>query len=122
MTGNPKPDPGKIPQKRPRRKSKKSIESDALENEYIQEAFEKLLKQELTLKKKSINNIKSLESLLSQYLNSFILIGYTQDTKEFISVVNAKNEQHADSLSAALNKFILRNNSSLPPRNIPPIT
>lgn len=121
MTGKPKNDPSQKPQRQPRRKAKKSLDEDALSDEGIREAVDRLLKNELTSKKKSINNIKSIESLLSQYLNSFILIGYTQDKKEFISVVNAKNEQHADSLSAALNKFILQNSTSLPPRNIPPI-
>ena len=52
-------------------------------------------------------------------MNSFILIGYSQDTKEFISLVNAKDEQSADSLSTALNKFILNNTNNGP--KYPPV-
>ena len=48
-------------------------------------------------------------------MNSFILIGYTQDTQEMLSIVNAKSEQTADSLSAALNKFIINGGGKKPP-------
>ena len=63
--------------------------------------------------------MKSLESLLDQYLNSFILIGYSRDTREFVSLVNAKNEQSADSLSTALQKFIV--NNAKPGPRFPPV-
>jgi len=52
--------------------------------------------------------------LLNQYLNSFILLGYSQDTKEMITLVSAKTEQSADSLSTALNKFLVRNAKTPP--------
>lgn len=101
--------------KKPRRK--KSAQPKQI-NDQISPAFEdaltNFLKNHAAEKNKSIKNIKSLEHLLNQYLNSFILIGYTQDTREFVSLVNAKNEQHADSLSTALNKFIA-NNIKTPP-------
>ena len=75
----------------------------------LEDALNNFLQQEANKKNKTIKNVKSLESLLDQYLNSFILIGYSQDTREFISIVNAKNEQSADSLSTALQKFIVNN-------------
>jgi hypothetical protein len=75
----------------------------------FEDALTKFLKTHAGRKNKSLKNIKSLEHLLSQFLNSFILIGYAQDTREFVSLVNARDEQSADSLSAALNKFILNN-------------
>lgn len=119
MTSEKQKDPKPPRRKRSQKTVKKQSDNGALNNKEVQEAFARLVKEEISDKKKSINNLKSLESLLTQYLNSFILIGYSQDTKEFISLVNAKNEQHADSLSAALNKFIL-NNSNNHPKNLPP--
>lgn len=134
MTKSPnKKDPENPEEKQPRkkrtyRKNKKTSEPvieqsesvgiNEVNNSEIRSAFERLLKQEAQTKNKSIKNTTSLEHLLSQYLNSFILIGYTQDTKEFISIVNAKSEQHADSLNTALSKFIQYN--SKPQKNIPP--
>lgn len=120
-------EPEKSPKKPPRktstrRSAKKSTddkrEKEPLNNQEVQDAFNRLIKEEITEKRKTINNIKSLESLLNQYLNSFILIGYSQDKKEFVSLVNAKNEQQSDSLSAALNKFILNNSNNS--RQLPP--
>lgn len=119
MTDEEPKKPRQSPRKRARKTLKKSPSSEPLENKDVQDAFNRLFKEEIYNKKKTINNVKSLESLLTQYLNSFILIGYSQDTKEFVSIVNAKNEQHADSLSAALNKFI-QNNTHNNPKNIPP--
>jgi hypothetical protein len=99
-------------------KNKKASSSVGEEHEQefceLEEALTDYLKQQSRAKNKSINNIRSLETLLNQYLNSFILIGYSQDTKEFVSIVNAKNEQSADSLSTALNKFIV-NSTKRPP-------
>lgn len=120
-------EPEKSPKKPPRKTStrrspKKSTDNkqkkEPLNNQEVQDAFNRLIKEEITAKRKTINNIKSLESLLNQYLNSFILIGYSQDKKEFVSLVNAKNEQQSDSLSAALNKFILNNSNNS--RQLPP--
>lgn len=103
--------------KKPRRKQSKSTVDDI--SKQLDDALTNFLKKQASTKNKTLNNYKSLENLLDQYLNSFILIGYTQDTKKFVSIVNAKNEQHADSLSTALNKFIINNTQV---RNIPPDT
>ena len=80
----------------------------------LETALTSFLKQHVTEKNKSIKDLKSLETLLNQYLNSFILLGYSQDTKEMITLVSAKTEQSADSLSTALNKFWVRNAKTLP--------
>ena len=119
-TNSPKKTPRKLKKRgRPKgSKNKKTSPSvgDSPDQEFCQleEVLTDYLKQQSRVKNKSINNIKSLETLLNQYLNSFILIGYSQDTKEFVSIVNAKNEQSADSLSTALNKFIV-NSTKRPP-------
>jgi hypothetical protein len=94
--------------KKPVKKPQEPTLSEELDP-LFEDALTKFLKTHAGRKNKSLKNIKSLEHLLSQFLNSFILIGYAQDTREFVSLVNARDEQSADSLSAALNKFILNN-------------
>lgn len=100
------------PKKRSYRKKQPVKKNRELSDELdplFEEALTNFLKKQAGKKNKSLKNLKSLEHLLSQYMNSFILIGYSQDTKEFVSLVNARDEQSADSLSTALNKFILNN-------------
>jgi len=100
------------PPKRSYKKKQAKKPQEPTLSEELDPLFEDALTKFLThagRKNKSLKNIKSLEHLLSQFLNSFILIGYAQDTREFVSLVNARDEQSADSLSAALNKFILNN-------------
>jgi len=106
------------PKKPLRKKSKKTSQSDAEIESILDDALANYLKSHAHTKNKSLKNIKSIEHLLEQYLNSFILIGYAQDTKEYISMVSAKTEQSADSLSTALNKFIMNNSKSR--NNYPP--
>ena len=93
--------------------SKKDDQTEALKH-----ALTDYLSIHANKKNKKLNNIKSLEKLIQQYMNSFILIGYTQDTQELISLVNATSEQSADSLSAALNKFLTTGPNTRKPPNI----
>lgn len=80
-------------------------------------ALEAHLSSTLEQKKKELKNLKALDSLLSQYLDSFIVIGY--DTAgEYVNLVSAHNEQSADSLSTGLHKFItnnIRGGNQIPP-------
>ena len=105
-------DKPKPPKRSYKKKRVKKTPEPALSEELdplFEDALTKFLKTHAGQKNKSLKNVKSLEHLLSQFLNSFILIGYSQDTREFVSLVNARDEQSADSLSAALNKFIMNN-------------
>lgn len=113
MTQNPDKEPKKRSSKtrKPSTRRKKQEELD--EDTKLTKALEDFLKDSSVQKKKNLKNAKSIEGLLRQYMNSFILLGYTQDTHEMISIVSAKTEQHADSLSAALSKFL--NSSGRPP-------
>jgi len=109
------------PKKPSRRKkttglTKKSKPDD--QTEALKHALTDYLTVHANKKNKKLNNIKSLEKLLQQYMNSFILIGYTQDTQELVSLVNATSEQSADSLSAALNKFLTSGPNTRRPPNI----
>lgn len=95
------------------------VDEDSLDPAF-EDALTSFLKKHAHKKGKSLKNTKSLEHLLQQYLNSYILIGYSHDTREFISMVNANDEQSADSLSAALHKFI-SNNTTPKPGSYPPV-
>lgn len=76
--------------------------------ETFHSALESHLSNTLEQKKKELKNLKALDNLLSQYLDSFIVIGY-DTTGEYVSLVSAHNEQSADSLSTGLHKFIMNN-------------
>ena len=108
--------PEKPKRKYTKRRSKKTSTSDV--EALLDDALTNYLKSAAYTKNKSLKNIKSIEHLLEQYMNSFILIGYSEDTKQYVSIVNAKTEQSADSLSTALNKFIMNNSRST--KDLPP--
>ena len=106
--------------KKPKRRRKKPIPPDPgifdkeLERssndlrDTFHNALEAHLSSTLEQKKKELKNLKALDNLLSQYLDSFIVIGY--DTAgEYVNLVSAHNEQSADSLSTGLHKFIVNN-------------
>ena len=113
MTQKPDKEPKKkAPRPRkstPSKKNTPSLEEDT----QLTKALEDFLHDTSAQKKKNLKNAKAIEGLLRQYMNSFILLGYTQDTHEMVSIVSAKTEQHADSLSAALTKFL--NSNGRPP-------
>lgn len=117
MEKNKEPDNVNKPKRKYTRKVTKPVQDNDIES-LLDDALHNYLKNHSQSKNKSLKNIKSIEHLLEQYLNSFILIGYSEDTHQYISLVNAKTEQSADSLSTALNKFIM--NNSKPRNNYPP--
>ena len=102
------------PRKKPPRKPKDSPTAEDDVCPALETALTSFLKQHVESKNKSIKDLKSLESLLNQYLNSFILLGYSRDTREMVTLVSAKTEQSADSLSTALNKFLIKNTKNPP--------
>ena len=109
------------PEKPPRRGrppgSKNKRKSKHIDDEIspaLESALSDYLEKQTITKGKSIKNLKSLEGLLKQYLNSFILLGYTQDNQRLVNLISASSEQTADSLSTALNKFVI-NNTKHPP-------
>ena len=97
---SPRPDPGYFDEELER--SSKGLR-DTFHN-----ALEAHLASTVEQKKKELKNLKALDNLLSQYLDSFIVIGY-DTTGEYVSLVSAHNEQSADSLSTGLHKFIMNN-------------
>ena len=98
-----------------KKKQSPSIDEQKEQEKALSAALLDYVSNHTEKKNKRLKNIKALEQLLTQYMNSFILIGYTQDTQEMLSIVNAKSEQTADSLSAALNKFIINGGGKKPP-------
>lgn len=51
-------------------------------------------------------NLKSLVTLVSEFLSAFIIIGYDVNRAP-VNLIHAQNQMDADALSAAVNKFIL---------------
>ena len=114
MTQEKKPAKPRKPRKKTSRKDSDATPGGDEISPALETALTSFLKQHVENKNKSVRDLKSLETLLNQYLNSFILLGYSQDTKEMITLVSAKTEQSADSLSTALNKFLMKNSKTPP--------
>lgn len=76
-----------------------------------QDQLENLLKEALTSfaeerKRTTTNEIDAMLGTLEEFLQTFVLIGYTLDGEPF-SVINAHSQQEADSLSTAVTRFFM---------------
>jgi hypothetical protein len=96
MSGKPQPN-------KPRKTTPgKAVSKEQLEN---------LLKEALTSfaqdkKRTTTNEIEAMLATLEEFLQTFVLIGYTLDGEPF-SVINAHSQQEADSLSTAVTRFFM---------------
>ena len=97
MSGKPQPN---------KRKKTASTDSKATHDQ-----IEALLKEALTSfaedkKRSTTNEIDAMLGTLEEFLQTFVLIGYTLDGEPF-SVINAHSQQEADSLSTAVTRFFM---------------
>jgi hypothetical protein len=72
----------------------------------IRSALESHLMDYAKKKNEQKRNIEQLSSTIEEFMDSFILLGYNYDG-EPMTIVSASNQQQADSLSTALQKFIV---------------
>ena len=66
------------------------------------------LAQQSNVKIENTKNIHTLTSMVSEFLNAFIIIGYDFKGNPQ-NLIHAKNQMDADALTAALNKFLFNN-------------
>lgn len=89
---------------KPSRVKKAGSEMDAETKEVIRKAmistFEEKLKGVDSVKK----DLKTLSSVVEEYLTSFIILGYTFEGDP-VHCISAHNQQEADSLVTLINKF-----------------
>ena len=91
----------------PNRRKKTTPAKEPVSPDQLQE----LLKEALTSfaeerKRTTTNEIDAMLSTLEEFLQTFVLIGYTLDGEPF-SVINAHSQQEADSLSTAVTRFFM---------------
>lgn len=89
----------------------KIVKSDKKDIEdLLKSVMKDYLAQQSTAKIENTKNIHALASMISEFLNAFIIIGY--DFKgNSQNLIHAKNQMDADALTAALNKFLFHNQS-----------
>jgi hypothetical protein len=78
--------------------------SDNTTKELIQHALVEFLKEKMEEKNTSKKNLESLIGVVEEFLNSFIILGYTFDGTP-VQYICAHNQQQADSLATLVNKF-----------------
>lgn len=94
-------------------KLKQSQELDKI----LKAALNNYLMSQVSEVKSRTRDIDALKATIEEFLNSYILLGYSP-VGEPVHVVSAHNQQEADSLSALLNKFLL-NQSERPDQGFP---
>lgn len=88
---------------------------DASAKEVIQSALSSFLKEKIQEKNITKQNLESLIGVIEEFLNCFIVLGYTFDGTP-IQYICAHTQQEADSLATLVNKFF--QNASLPDEDI----
>jgi hypothetical protein len=84
---------------------------DISAKEVIQSALSSFLKEKIQEKNITKKNLESLIGVVEEFLNCFIVLGYTFDGTP-IQYICAHTQQEADSLATLVNKFF--QNASLP--------
>ena len=96
-------------------KSKRAEKFDPKDSKEIQDLTQKaltaFLQNQLTHKNDTKKNLDALSSTIEEFLNSYILLGYSLDGTP-VHIISAHNQQEADSLTALVNKFITNSNNN----------
>lgn len=99
---------GKDSNKKPTRPSKEDggfdPESDKETKEILRNALASFLKEKMDDRDVSRKNIEALIGVVEEFLNSFIILGYTFEGTP-VQYICAHNQQQADSLATLVNKF-----------------
>ncbi len=74
------------------------------DREALRSAIASFLKEKIDEKNTSRKNIEALISVVEEFLNSFIILGYTFEGAP-VQYICAHNQQQADSLATLINKF-----------------
>jgi hypothetical protein len=77
---------------------------DASAKEVIQSALSSFLKEKIQEKNITKKNLESLIGVIEEFLNCFIVLGYTFDGTP-VQYICAHTQQEADSLATLVNKF-----------------
>ena len=84
---------------------------DANAKEIIKSALSDFIKEKIQEKNVSKQNLEALIGVVEEFLNSFIILGYTFDGMP-VQYICAHTQQQADSLATLVNKFYQNATSS----------
>lgn len=107
-------DKDKVPKKETKKSVKKPIKkstnipkiTEKPVDSLIRELITKQLKEE---KEKKNLEIESLNSVIEEFLKTFMIIGYDLDSRPVV-IINAKTQLDADALSSALTRVFMESN------------
>jgi len=77
-------------------------------NELTNSAIIKYLQNRINVRNEKRKDVELLKSTVDEFLNSFIILGYTFDG-EPVNIMSAHNQQEADSLATLVNKVFIHN-------------
>jgi len=81
-------------------------DTDPATKELIKSALSSFLQEKLNERNVSRKNLEALINVVEEFLNSFIILGYTFDGTP-VHYICAHNQQEADSLATLINKFFI---------------
>ena len=93
--------------KKPSRRSPKKSRSNRAES-LIQKALQSHLEFQAEKRLLQEKDINLLESIIEEYLENFIILGYNYHG-EPVQLVSATTQQQADSLGTSLHRFLIKN-------------
>lgn len=94
--------------KKPTRKSSPKSTSEGLNSKQFQQMLkDALVEYSKSHQRKTDDTLDSINSVLEEFLQSFIMIGYDEAGKP-MTLINAKSQRDADALSTALSRFFMQ--------------
>ena len=81
----------------------------------IKSTLHEYLKQKINLKTERTADITHLDSIISEYLDCLIIIGYDMANSQ-VNFIHAKDQKDADALSAAINRFFYQSQNNIKPQ------
>ena len=85
--------------------------SDKIGKDQIKQLLKEALQADLLERsRKSADNKIAISSTLEEFMKCFIVLGYDMNGNP-INLIHANSQQDADSLSTAVNRFFMQNNS-----------
>ena len=81
----------------------------------IKSTLHNYLQQKTNLRQERTLDLSHLDSIISEYLDCFIIIGYDMANSQ-VNFVHAKDQKDADALSAAINRFFYQSQNNIRPQ------
>jgi hypothetical protein len=81
---------------------------DSETKDLARKAFAAFIQNQIKESSSARKNTDALVNTVQEFLNSFIILGYTMDGQP-VNFIFAHNQQEADSLATLLNKFFMKN-------------